>query len=147
MYELCDREQVLRALNAAWEFVPGTFDEIAFWRRTDSGSVWFAHTLTTPATRIAVETVGMALARDPDRLDRPSTAFIRRFGLAARRGVVTLEGDDFATYLRGGDVGGPRWEGERGQRFVVHPRFGAVGRARCERGLLVSELPRELRVP
>jgi hypothetical protein len=145
VFEPAGREAVLERLAYWWGMPAEVFDDHTFWSRSDSGTLWVAHRALAWPSGLVAESLGLLMAREPARLDRLSTGFFRRFGAHATRGVVELDATGEAVYLAGEDVHGAVADTDRGTRIAAGPS-GILGRARCERGVLISELPRVLQV-
>jgi NOL1/NOP2/fmu family ribosome biogenesis protein len=97
-----------------------TFEEYTFWEK-GAGKVWaFAADLPSP---VDAEGLGMTFLRTRQEHWKPTTNAVQRFGRAATKNVVDLDGERAARFLAGEDQE-VAWEGDWGYLVVAHEIVG-----------------------
>ncbi len=122
----------------------GVIAEHWLWRKGEA--VWVAPAGIVPPGGIVVDAFGMLVTRRPPPRGRLSAPFIRTFCQDATDRVCELDASAATLYLSGHNVSNwadPWADGIRIVRVDGH----VVGRARVKEGVLICELPKELRVP
>lgn len=149
------------ALLALWRdhyaVAPEVFDDLVFWERADSGSLWAFRREHPLPLRPSPETAGLRVRRGHKPDTQLANGFLRRFFAGATRHVARLHTPELvrawveATPLPANSPPtGPRrgWlsDGGDGYWVAVSP-LGVLGRARLHRGVFVGEPSRGERGP
>jgi len=138
------RREVLDWYDDRFGIPPDRFDGHSLWEK-GKGKIWlFAGDLPDPAT---VEAAGMTVLRTRREHWKPTTRAVQRFGRAATRNVLTLDGGDAARFAAGDDLA-VDWDGDWGYLIVAHDLAGArepIGVGLYVRGELRSTVPKGTR--
>ena len=98
-----------------------SWDGHTFWER-GNGKLWaFAGDAVSP---VDAEGLGLRILRTRQEHWKPSTNAVQRFGRAATRNVVALDGEEAARFARGDDQDLPRWDGDWGYVIAAHDLAG-----------------------
>ncbi len=116
--------------------------DYSFWSRPGHDDLWIAAGGTAPGT--GATSVGTQVWRDAPPKGYLSTAFVRLIGSHATRNVFDIEGADLAAWFSGGTFA-PPGSAHKGT-VIIRWRGIALGRARKFGELILSELPRHMRV-
>lgn len=135
------REAVVTWWEERFGVPPDTFAGHTFWER-GAGKVWaFRGDLPSP---VRVQGLGMHVLRTGGEHWKPTTNGVQRFGGAATRNVLVLDGAAASAFLRGEDQT-VDWEGDWGYLVVAREVAGEptpVGVGLYLRGELRSQVPK-----
>jgi len=117
------RAEVVEWWDDRYGIPEATWDAHTFWER-GNGKLWaFAGDTVSP---VDAEGVGLRILRTRQEHWKPSTNAVQRFGAAATRNVVELDGEEAARFARGDDQDLPRWDGEWGYVIAAHDLAGGL---------------------
>jgi hypothetical protein len=141
-----ERDALLDAIEIIFGIAPSTFDDRSLWTHTGSGTVWMTSREAFALPRgLKVEAMGMVLLRVPSQPANVSNAFVRRFGQLATRSVLDVDAVGEATFLDREPVPHDEGPDAKGYRIVRGPS-GPLGRGLVQGELVVSQVPKSLRV-
>lgn len=114
------RTEVLEWWEERFGVQPSTFDGHTFWEK-GAGKIW-AYAGEAPSP-IEIEGLGLAFLRTRQEHWKPTTNAVQRFGGAATKNVIQLEGERATRFLAGEDQE-IEWDGDWGYLVVVHEYAG-----------------------
>lgn len=144
-------EQVIAFVEARFGIDPEPLRSCAWWIRGEQ-AIWISSGEVQLDGLSAVEAVGMLVMRRPPPRGQLGSPFLRRFGQAARRNVITLDDAAARRFISGEDLvlestpGVGFSEGCSEGMMIVRGRLGVIGRGRWSDGTLRCELPKESRI-
>ncbi|WP_129115736.1 DUF7122 family protein [Halegenticoccus tardaugens] len=135
------REEVLRWWEDRFGVDPNAFEGHSFWEK-GAGKIWaLAGDVVDP---IAVEGLGMTILRTRQEHWKPTTNAVQRFGRAATRNVIELDGARASRFAAGEDQE-IEWDGDWGYLVVAHELAGGrepIGVGLYLHGELRSTIPK-----
>ncbi|WP_199174904.1 DUF7122 family protein [Halegenticoccus soli] len=135
------REEVVEWWAERFGVDPNRFDGYTFWEK-GAGKIWILS--GDVADPIAVEGLGMAFLRTRQEHWKPTTNAVQRFGRAATRNVLELDGERAARFAAGEDQE-VEWDGDWGYLVVAHELAGdlePIGVGLYLHGELRSTIPK-----
>lgn len=139
------RASVIEFFEDRFGIEPSTFDPHTFWEK-GAGSVWVVRGQEPDPIR--VETLGLRLLRTGGRHWKPTTIGVQRFGTAATRNVIALDGEAARQFVAGEDQ--PlAWDGDWGYLIAATELGGEptpLGVGLYTHGELASNIPKSRRV-
>jgi NOL1/NOP2/fmu family ribosome biogenesis protein len=139
------RESVLEYFDARFGLEPLTFEHHTFWEK-GADSVWVVR--GREPDLIDVEALGLRLLRTGGRHWKPTTIGVQRFGTAATRNVIPLDGEAARRFVAGEDQ--PlAWDGDWGYLIAAFELGGEptpLGVGLYTHGELASNVPKSRRL-
>jgi NOL1/NOP2/fmu family ribosome biogenesis protein len=112
------RAEVLDWWEERYGVPPETFADHGFWEK-GAGKIWAVHAAVSHPDPSGIEALGMKVLRTRQEHWKPTTDGVQRFGDAATRNVIDLQGGEAARFVAGEDQD-LAWDGDWGYLIAAH---------------------------